>query len=121
MILMNDNSPSVKWTSATEKHLLSFNMNMAEFILSKFTSSGDALNVHGYMEYVYNSISMWCHQSYKGEGPWFDWVSIHFEECTYNGKTYLDNNYPCKVLAIIPKQHNMFLDETVLVVQSAQS
>jgi hypothetical protein len=64
---------------------------------------------------------MWCHPSYKGEGPWFDWVSIHFEECTYNGKTYLDDNYPCKVLAIIPKQHNTFLDETVLVVQSAQS
>jgi hypothetical protein len=121
MLSMNDNSPSVKWTSATEKHLLSFNMDMAEFILSKFTSSAGTVNVHGCTEYVYNTIAMRCHPSYKGEGPWFDWVSIHFEECTYDGITYPDDNYPCKVLAIIPKQHNTFLDETVLVVQSAQS
>jgi hypothetical protein len=121
MLSMNDNSPSVKWTSATEKHLLSFNMDMAEFILSKFTSSAGTVNVHGCTEYVYNRIAMRCHPSYKGEGPWFDWVSIHFEECTYDGITYQDDNYPCKVLAIIPKQHNTFLDETVLVVQSAQS
>jgi hypothetical protein len=64
---------------------------------------------------------MRCHPSYQGEGPWFDWVSIHFEECKVNGKTYPEDEYPCKVLAIIPKQHNSFLDETVLVVQSAQS
>ena len=98
-----------------------FNMNLAEFILSKFISIMGTVNVHGCTESVYNTSLMRCHPSYKGEGPWFDWVSIHFEECTYNGKTYLDDNYPCKVLAIIPKQHNMFLDETVLVVQSAQS
>ena len=89
-----DNSPCMKWTSATKKHLLSFNMNLAEFILSKFTSIAGAVNVHGCMEYVYNMLLMRCHPSYKGEGPWFDWVSIHFEESTYNGKTYPDNNYP---------------------------
>ena len=121
MLSLIDNSPCVKWTSATEKHLLSFNMKLAEFILSKFSSIADDVIVHGCTEYVYNAIVMRCHPSYKGEGPWFDWVSIHFEDCTYNGKTYPDDNYPCKVLAIIPKQHNTFLDETLLVVQSALS
>jgi hypothetical protein len=66
-------------------------MDMAEFILSKFTSSAGTVNVHGCTEYVYNRIAMQCHPSYKGEGPWFDWVSIHFEECTYDGITYQDN------------------------------
>ena len=121
MLSMIDNTPCVKWTSATEKHLLSFNMSLAEFILSHFTSFTGALNVHSGTEYVYKTILIRCHPCYKGEGPWFDWVSIHFEECTSKGKTYPDDNYPCKVLAIIPKQHNTFLDETLLVVQSAQS
>ena len=64
---------------------------------------------------------MRCHPSYQGEGPWFDWVGIHFEECTVNGKTFSEDECPCKVMAIIPKQQNSFLDETVLVIQSAQS
>ena len=66
MLSLIDNSPCVKWTSSTEKHLLSFNMNLAEFILSKFTSSAGAVNVHGCTEYVYNMILMRCHPSYNG-------------------------------------------------------
>ena len=58
MLSLIVNSSCVKWTSATEKHLLSFNMNLAEFILFKFSSIADAVNLHGCTEYVYNTIVM---------------------------------------------------------------
>jgi hypothetical protein len=64
---------------------------------------------------------MRCHPSYQGEGPWFDWVNVHFEACTVNGKTFPEGNYPCKVMAIRPKQQNKFLEETEIIIQSAQA
>ena len=122
MLLITGNHPQVTWFSTTETNLLTFDENLADFILSGFTSSEDTPGtIHGCTEYVYNDLFMRCHPSYQGEGPWFDWVSIHFEECTVNGKRFPEDEYPGKVVAIIPKQHNSFLDETVLVVQSAQS
>ena len=62
---------------------------------------------------------MRCHPSYQGEGPWFDWVSVAFEACTIKKKKFPMGNYPCKVLAILPKQHNSFLPETEVIVQCA--
>jgi hypothetical protein len=70
---------------------------------------------------MHNELLMRCHPSYQGEGPWFDWVSVHFEACTFNGNTFPEGNYPCKVMAIVPKQYNAFLVETEVIVQSAQS
>jgi hypothetical protein len=64
---------------------------------------------------------MRCHPSYQGEGPWFDWVSVYFEACTIKKKKFLEGNYPCKVLAILPKQQNPFLGETEVIVKCAQS
>jgi hypothetical protein len=46
---------------------------------------------------------------------------VHFEASTYNGNTFPEGNYPCKVLAILPKQQNQFLKETAIIVQSAQA
>jgi hypothetical protein len=63
---------------------------------------------------------MRCHPSYQGEGPWFDWVNINLAACIFNEKHFPEGNYPCKIMAIVPKQQNAFLDETAVVVQSAE-
>ena len=36
-----------------------------------------------------------------------------------NGVLYPNDKYPCKVLAIMPKQYNSFVEETSILVQSA--
>jgi hypothetical protein len=69
---------------------------------------------------MYNELLMRCHPSYQGDGPWFDWVSVHFDACTFKGRTFPEGNYPCKLMAIVPKQHNAFLEETAIIVCSAQ-
>jgi hypothetical protein len=58
---------------------------------------------------------------YQGKGPWFDWVSVYFEACTIKKKKFLKGNYPCKVVAILPKQHNSLsvLGETEVIDQCA--
>jgi hypothetical protein len=43
------------------------------------------------------------------------------EACTVQGTTFPEGNYPCKVMAILPKQQNKFLEETEIIVQSAQT
>jgi hypothetical protein len=40
--------------------------------------------------------------------------------CIFNEEEFPEGNYPCKVMAIVPKQKNSFLQETAVVVQSAQ-
>jgi hypothetical protein len=45
-------------------------------------------------------------------------VSVHFEACSFNGKLFPEDNYPCKVMAMVPKGCNAFLEETGIVVQS---
>ena len=72
-------------------------------------------------EYKHNNVLMRCHPSYQGEGPWFDWVSVYFEACTIKNKKFPKGYYPCKVIAILPKQHNSFLGETEVIVQCAGS
>jgi hypothetical protein len=37
---------------------------------------------------------------------------------TFNEEEFTEGNYPCKVMAIVPKQKNLFLEETAVVVQS---
>jgi hypothetical protein len=64
---------------------------------------------------------MRCHPLYQGKGTWFDWVSVYFEACTIKKKKFPKGNYPCKVIATLPKQHNSFLGETEVIVQCAWS
>ena len=52
---------------------------------------------------------------------WFDWVSVYFEAGTVKKKKFVEGNYPCKVLAILPEQHNSFLEETIVIIKCAQS
>jgi hypothetical protein len=120
-IYLNGNKMEVSWQSATEKHLLTCDTDVATFVQYYYTSTGNITTIHCCTEFMHNQLLMWCHPSYQGEGPWFDWVSVHFEACTLNGKAFPEDNYPCKVMAIIPNQHNAFLNETAVIVQSAQA
>jgi hypothetical protein len=109
----------VTWHSTTEEHLLTCDAAVATFIHYHYMPT----IIHCCTELMVNGLTMRCHHSYQGEGPWFDWVSVHFEaSSTYNGNTFPEGNYPCKVLAILPKQQNQFLEETAIIgVQSAQA
>ena len=120
-LYLNGNKIQASWRSATEKHLLTWDTDVATFILHHYMSTENITTIHCCTEYMHNQLLMRCHPSYQGEGPWFDWVSVHFEACTFNGKAFPECNYPCKVMAIVPKQHNVFLEETEVIVQSAQS
>jgi hypothetical protein len=117
----NDNKIDVTWHSATEQHLLSCDANVATFILDYYMSTEDITTMHCCTEYMHNQLLMRCHPCYQGEGPWFDWVSVHFAACTLDGIAFPDGYYPCKVMAILPKQHNAFLEDTLVVVQSAKA
>jgi hypothetical protein len=109
-----------KWQSLTESHLLTSDQDVLDNVFSSLSIHEENLtSVHCCTEYQHNSIFIHCHPSYMGEGPWFDWVNVHFEESSMNGVTYPGGLYPCKVLAIVPKQFNPCLDETHILVKSA--
>ena len=117
---LNGNNIQVTWRSATEEHLLTCNVEVASFIWYQYMSTDNNITtIDCCTEIMHNQLLMRCHPSYQGEGPWFDWVSVHFEAWTFNGKTFPEGNYPCKVLAILSKQQNTFLEETEIVVQSS--
>jgi hypothetical protein len=118
---LTGNEIEVTWQSATESHLLTWDADVAIFIQDHYMSTYNQTTIHCCTEYMYNELIIRCHPSYQGEGPWFDWVSVHFEACTYNGMAFPEGIYPCKVMAIVPKQRNAFLEETALVVRSAQA
>jgi hypothetical protein len=120
-LLMNGNNIQVTWQSATEEHLLSCNSDLAIFMHYHYNAAENITAIHCCTELMHNQLLMRCHPSYQGEGPWFDWVSVHFEACMVDGRTYPEGNYPCKVMAILPKQRNEFLEETEIIVQSAQA
>ena len=120
-LLMNRNNIQVTWQSATEEHLLCCDPNLAIFIRHHYNTAENITAIHCCTELMHNQLLMRCHPSYQGEGPWFDWVSVHFEACMVDGRTYPEGNYPCKVMAILPKQRNEFLEETEIIVQSAQA
>jgi hypothetical protein len=120
-IQLNGNRIEVTWQSSTEKQLLTHDSDVVTFIQHHYMSTNNISTINCCTEYMYNQLLMRCHPSYQGEGPWFDWVSVYFEACTFNGKAFPEGNYPCKVMAILPKQHNAFLEETAVIVQSAES
>jgi hypothetical protein len=121
-LYLNGNKIEVTWRSGTEKHLLTWDTDVLSFIQEyHYMSTDNVTTIHCCTEYTYNQLQIRCHPSYQGEGPWFDWVSVHFEACTFNGKAFPEGNYPCKIMAIVPKQHNAFLEETEVIVRSAQS
>jgi hypothetical protein len=107
------------WHSATERHLLNWDPDVATFIQNQYMSSKDSIFINCCTEYRNNELMMRCHPSYQGEGPWFDWVNVYFEACTIKKKKFFEGNYPCKLLAILPKEQNSFLDETEVIVQCA--
>jgi hypothetical protein len=117
---LNGNRFEVTWQSATKKQLLTCDAELARFIQCHYLSDDNISTIHCCTEYMHNELVMRCHPSYQGEGPWFDWVSVHFEACIFNGKVFPGGYYPCKVMVIVPKQHNAFTEETAVVVQSAQ-
>jgi hypothetical protein len=109
-----------KWQSVTEEHLLTSDQDVLDYLFSLFSTNEDnVMSVHCCTEYQSKSVFIRSHPSYKGEGPWFDWVYVHFKKRCINGKEVPRGMYPCKVLAIVPKQFNSFLDETNILVKSA--
>jgi hypothetical protein len=118
---LDGNNVKATWHSATETHLLNWNTAVATFIQTEYMSTQNTNIVNCCTEYKHNQLVMRCHPSYQGEEPWFDWVSVSFKACTIAKKKFPKGNYPCKVLAIIPKQHNCFLHETEVIVQCAAS
>jgi hypothetical protein len=111
----------VTWNSVTESHLLSCKSDLCNFLQSYFLSSVKDFPINCCTEYTYNHLHMRCHPCYKGEGPWYDWVNVHFEESKVDGKVFPEGNYPCKVMTILPQQKNDFLEETLVVVHSSHS
>jgi hypothetical protein len=111
----------VIWQSATETHLLTWDAAVLSFIQKNYMSIENRTTIKCCTEYKNNKLLMRCHPCYQGEDPWFDWVSVAFEACIIKKKKFPKGNYPCKVLAILPKQHNSFPPETEVIVQCAGS
>jgi hypothetical protein len=118
---LDGNNVKIVWLSSTEKHLLTCNAAVVTFSKENYMSINNQKTINCWTEYKHNKLLMRCHPSYQGEGPWFDWVSVYFEACTIKKKKFLKGNYPCKVVAILPKQHNSLLGETEVIVQCAGS
>ena len=115
------NKLNVTWQSVMETHLLTCKNDLCDFLQSYFLSSMNNVSINCCTEYTYNDLYMRCHPCYKGEGPWYDWVNVYFEESKIDGKVFPEGNYPCKVMTILPQQRNEFLEETLVVVQSSHS
>ena len=119
-LCLNGNNVKVSWQSTTEKHLLTLDANLARFIQYHYMSTNNVTTIHCCTEYIHNQVMMRCHPLYQGEGPWFDWVNVQFGACIFNEEEFPEGNYPCKVMAIVPKPKISFLNKTAVVVQSAQ-
>jgi hypothetical protein len=104
---LDQNNVKIVWLLSTEKHLLTCNAAVVTFLKENYMSIDNQKTINCCTEYKHNNLLVWCHPSYQGEGPWFDWVSVYFEACTMK-KKFPRGNYPCKVVAILPKQHNSF-------------
>jgi hypothetical protein len=112
------NDVKIVWLSSTEKHLLTCDAAVVTFLKENYMSINNQRTINCCTEYKHNNLLVRCHQ---GEGPWFDWVSVYFEACTMKKKKFLKGNYPCKVVAILPKQLNSFLGETEVIFRCAGS
>ena len=108
-----------KWQSATEEHLLRCDQDVLDYLYSfVFSNEDNVTSVYCCTEYQYHGLFICSHPCYQGEGPWLDWVNVHFAESYMNNVTYPEGKYPCKVFAIVPKQYNSFLEETHILVKS---
>jgi hypothetical protein len=110
----------IKWKTKTESELLTPFHHLIELLTQCYHEEFEVEDVHCCTEYHRDTQQIRCHPCYKGEGPWFDWVLISFEEQTFNGQTYPKGDYPCKVMTVVPSEKNDFLDETELVVQCSE-
>jgi hypothetical protein len=120
IIQHNGDKVEAIWQSVTEEHLLTSDQDVLDYLLSHFSMNEDnVISVHCCTEYQYKSVLIRSHPCYKGEGPWFDWVNVNLEEITINEVIFPGGMYPCKVLAIVPKQFNPFLNETHILVKRA--
>jgi hypothetical protein len=89
------------------------------YIYDMYSKEYSVDSVNCCTEYKIDCVQMQCHPSYQGEGAWFDWVNVYFASSKCDGIKYQSGLYPCKVLAIVPKELNDFLEETEIVVQCA--
>jgi hypothetical protein len=112
---------SVQWTSKTEETLLRGNENrdVMQYILDVYKEEHRVETVHCCTQYKRDGLVMRCHPNYQGEGPWYDWIVASFAAGKCEGVACPAGPYPCKLLAIIPQQHNEFLEETELIVLPA--
>jgi hypothetical protein len=119
---LDGNNVKLVWLLSTEKHFLTCDAAVVTFLKQEnYMSINNHKTINCCTEYKHNNLLMWCHPSFQGEGPQFDWVSVYFEACTIKKKKFPKGIYPFKVVAILPKQHNSFLGETEVIVQCAGS
>ncbi len=116
-----DNGVMVQWNSKTEDSLLAEtdSQHVMEYLHHQYSSEFAAGTVHCCTEYKRDCLSIRCHPSYQGEGPWYDWVNASFAEGVCEDCKCPAGMYPCKVLAVVPHQMNEWLKETELVVHPA--
>ncbi|MCK7490861.1 MAG: hypothetical protein MZW92_03015 [Comamonadaceae bacterium] len=116
-----ENGVIPQWKSKTEKKLLRGNENrdVMQYILNVYREEHGVEIVHCCTQYKRDKLLMRCHPNYQGEGPWYDWIVASFAAGKCEGVACPAGLYPCKVLAIIPQQHNDFLEETELIVLPA--
>jgi hypothetical protein len=84
------NKIQVSWWSTTEKHLLTYDTDVVTFIQHHYMSTENITTIYCCTEYMHTQLLMRCHPSYQGEGPWFDWVSVHFVACTLDDIAFPD-------------------------------
>jgi hypothetical protein len=118
---LDGNDVKIVWLSSIEKHLLTCDAAVVTYLKESYMSINNHRTINCCTEYKHNNLLMQCHPSYQGKGLQFDWVSVYFEACTIKKNKFPKGNYPCKVVAILPKQPNLFVGETEVIVQCAGS
>jgi hypothetical protein len=89
--------------------LLTCDAAVVTFLKENYMSIDNQKTINCCTENKHNNLLMRCHPLYQGKGPWFDWVSVYcFEACPIKKKKFPKGDYPCKVVAVLPKQHNLF-------------
>lgn len=117
----SEGSGQIQWTTKTEEELIEGRADVYAYILQTYKELFGVRVVNCCTEYTYNHHVLRCHPFYSVEGPWYNWVNVHFAECEFNGKTYEEGIYPAKVYAVVPMEKNNFLQETEIVIHCADS
>jgi len=112
---------TLQWKSQTEESLLAETdcQGVMEYLHAQRSNDGTARTVHCCTQHKRDSLTIRCHPSYQGEGPWCDWVFVYFTEGECEDSNCPTGLYPCKVLAVVPCEMNDWLEETELVVHPA--